>query len=170
MCNSQAMAPLLLLPVPLKDRKELMEVMIFPQTCSALRILNVFLFISSSPIWSPIPFHSWGAPPNLISLPFWKFLRLFQTNQLFSPLCYYGRFTYIHQRNNTTGLIIYSHIYLFLMKNLGPAGLNLNTNLSNIQLMSVEQMLKIHFLFINWLFVIWYGHFSCWNALDYVSG
>ena len=47
---------------------------------------------------------------------------------------------------NTTGLIIYSHIYLFLMKNLGPARLNLNTNLSNIQLMYVEQMLKIqHF-------------------------
>ena len=47
---------------------------------------------------------------------------------------------------NTTGLIIYSHIYLFFMKNLGPARLNLNTNLSNIQLMYVEQMLKIqHF-------------------------
>lgn len=70
MCNSQARAPLLLLPVPLKDRKELMEVMIFPQTCSALLGLNVFLCISSSTPWSPVPFHSWRAPPDSISLPF----------------------------------------------------------------------------------------------------
>ena len=57
-------------------------------------------------------------------------------------------FTYIHKKKNKTKteLINYSHIYLFLMKNLGPARLNLNTNLSNIQLMYVEQMLKIqHF-------------------------
>lgn len=42
MCKSQARAPLLLLPVPLKDRKKLKEVIIFPQT-STLLALNVFV-------------------------------------------------------------------------------------------------------------------------------
>ena len=70
---------------------------------------------------------------------------------------------------NTAELIIYSHIYLFLMKNLGPARLNLSTKPSNIPLMYVEQMLKIHYLFINWLFMNLYGHFSCQNVLGYVS-
>ena len=82
-------------------------------------------------------------------------------------------FTYIDKKKkkvNTTELINYSHISLFLMKNLGPARLNLNTNPSNIQLMYVEQMLKIHNLFINWLLINWHGHFSCQNALGYVSG
>ena len=76
-CESQARDLLLFLPGSLKDRRELIEFIILPQTCGALpqtcgalQILNVFLFISSSPTWSPVPICSWGAPSNPISLDF----------------------------------------------------------------------------------------------------
>jgi len=72
--ESQARDLLLFLPGPPKDRRESIEFIIFPQTCCALWILNVFLFISSSPTWSPVPIYCWGAPPDPISLPFWNFL------------------------------------------------------------------------------------------------
>ena len=96
-CESQARDLLLFLPGPPKDRRESIEFIIFPQTCHALWILNVFLFISSSPTWSPVPIYSWGAPPDHISLPFWKFLWLSQINQLFSPLGSYVRL-YLHSK------------------------------------------------------------------------
>ena len=69
-CESQARDLLLFLPGPPKDRRESIEFIILPQTCGALWILNVFLFISSSSTWSPVPIYCWGAPPDPISLPF----------------------------------------------------------------------------------------------------
>ena len=91
-CESQARDLLLFLSGPPKDRRKSIEFIIFPHTWGALWILNVFLCISSSPTLSPVPFHSQGAPPNPILLPFWKFLWLSQTNQPFSPLGSYVRF------------------------------------------------------------------------------
>ena len=96
-CESQAGDRLLFLPGPPKDRRESIEFIIFPQTCCALWILNVFLCISSSSTLSPVPLHSQGARPNPISLPFWKFLWLSQINQLFSPLGSYVRL-YLHSK------------------------------------------------------------------------